>query len=710
MAGALWFLSIVFVLLLHDSSIASEAPGKPFHDAIKLSQASKDSTDKDITTKEELLLFYEEKDLVIATKRATPLRKAPAIASIITAEDIKNMGARNLMDVLKMSTGIGISINEFGRYMFEVRGIRTATSEKILVMIDGHRLNESYTGSALANIYNDLPVENIKQIEIIRGPGSALYGANAFAAVINIVTKSADDIKGFDISATGGNFDTKKFNVLGGKSFDKFQISGAVDYINTEGPKLVIDKDRFAGQSYTAAPGRTDQNLEKTDVFLKASYGDLTFKGQYVNKDRGAYIGNAYALTDENFITYRNFWNELSYKQELTEGLSSSLRLYFDQFEQDAKVELFPEGFTSTAGTFPDGALARAVLKNRTLGTEIQFEYEISDNNQLIFGGLYENIRQFDVKHFTNYNPTTSVSALEPLGSFQEITYRWNFNKDTRREIWAVFIQDEWDIRDNLNITAGVRYDHYSEFGKTLNPRAGIVWGFMDNADLKLLYGQAFRAPNFVELYNANNPTVVGNPDLKPEKIRTYEMAVGYRFTDNFRIDVDYFTNLIDDLIVRDASVSPARYANKQGARVRGIEIELTGNYTPSNYWRLSYIYQEPKDSDTKKRLPDVPSQRATASLNYGFSRYLISHVDVLWTGSRPRASGDTREKMPPYTTVDLALIAKNIYKNLEIKGSVHNLFDKRYRDPDTSGSSKLIPNDFPREGISALISVSYKF
>ncbi len=162
MAGALWFLSIVFALLFSGISIASEALDKSTSGII-LAQASKD------TTKEELLLFYEEKDLVVATKRAIPLRKAPAIATIITDEEIKNMGARNLMDVLKMATGIGVSINEFGRYMFEVRGIRTATSEKILVMIDGHRLNESYTGSALANIYNDLPAENIKQIEIIRG-------------------------------------------------------------------------------------------------------------------------------------------------------------------------------------------------------------------------------------------------------------------------------------------------------------------------------------------------------------------------------------------------------------------------------------------------------------------------------------------------------------------------------------------------------------
>lgn len=688
---------LIYVLALFIIPAASAASENP--PAGSVQESPKETDEAPSATMQELLFFYEEKDLVVATRRATTLRKAPAIASIVTADEIKNMGARNLMDVLKMIPGIGISINEFGRYMFEVRGIRTATSEKILVMIDGHRLNESYTGSALANIYNDLAVENIKQVEVIRGPGSALYGANAFAAVINVVTKNADDTDGIEISAAGGTFDTKKTNFLGGKSFGDFQVSGALNYLNTNGPDPLIEKDRFAGRSYTTTPGRADMHLEKSDAFLKVSYGDITFKGQYVSKNRGAYIGNASALTDENFIHFKNFWGELSYAKSLTDALSSSVRLYFDQFEQDAKVELFPEGYPG----YPDGVVGQPLLKNRTLGAEIQFEYELFSGNNLTVGGLYENIKQFDVKHFTNFHPVT----IAPLGSFQEITSWGNFNKDAKREVLAVFIQDEWGLRDNLNITAGLRYDHYSDFGDTFNPRAGIVWEFMRNAELKLLFGQAFRAPNFVELYNANNPTVIGNPRLKPEKIKTYEAGVGYRFSKSFRTNLNYFFSKIEDLIVRDASTSPAQYANKGGAEVHGVEFELTGNYTVANYWKLSYIYQEPKDSDTKQRLHSVPSQRAAASVNCGLSKYINSHVDILWMGPRPRASGDTRTKMPSYTTVDLALIAKEFYRNLEIKGTVHNLFDNRYKDPDSSG---LVSSDFPRPGIEATIGVTYKF
>ncbi len=180
-------------------------------------------------TAEELLLFFEEEELVIATRYKTPVRKAPAIATVITAREIRNMGARNLMDVFNTVSSIGISIDEFGRDMFEVRGIRTNTSEKILVMIDGHRLNEVYTGSALANVYNDLPVENIKQVEIIRGPGSALYGANAFVAVINIITKDAADTDGIGVNAAGGSFNTKNINILSGGSYKGIVISGSAD-------------------------------------------------------------------------------------------------------------------------------------------------------------------------------------------------------------------------------------------------------------------------------------------------------------------------------------------------------------------------------------------------------------------------------------------------------------------------------------------------
>ncbi len=670
-----------------------------------------DST-RAITSREELLLFYEEKDLVVATRRRTSLKKAPAIATVITAGEIRNMGARNIMDVLKSLSSIGIAIDEFGRHMVEVRGIRTTTSEKILLMIDGHSLNEPYTGGAFANLYIDLPVENIKQVEVMRGPGSALYGANAFLAVINVVTKDAEDPKGTLVTLGGGSFNTKRANVLSGVSDNGLHFLGSIDYFSTDGPRLLVENDRpaaFPILNNSTAPGTTDQYMEKTDVFLKALYGSWSFRGQYVGKKRGAYIGFFHSLTDENTLRYDNFWNELAYHKEINDKLSFKVRAYMDQFELGSRFELLPEGsviYTSLTNSFffPDGMSTKTELTNRTLGSELQLERRLFQGNRLTFGVLLEKIKQSDVRLYANFHPLNN----SPLGSFQDVSALGNFNKAAERDVFAVFAQDEWELNKNLNLTAGARYDRYSDFGGTFNPRFGLVYGFTARGDMKLLYGRAFRAPNFKELYDQNNSFSLGNPDLKPETIDTYEASVGYALMQSLHFEANYFYSEIDNLIDRDTRPTPPMWINKGRAVVNGAGVKLSGRYSSTNYWRVNYTYQHGEDSETNRRLPYVPSNRATAGINHVFSRRLNANMEILWTGERSRPEGDPRPPVAPHTLVDLTLIDKGISENIEIRGSIHNLFDRRYKDPDTSVG--LIPDDFPREGMSALVEATYRF
>ncbi|RJR19246.1 MAG: TonB-dependent receptor [Nitrospiraceae bacterium] len=657
-------------------------------------------------TAEELLFFFEEEELVIATRSTIPVRKAPAIATVITAQEIRNMGARNTLDVLKTVPGFGVSTTEFNLKMLEVRGILTQLSEKVLFMIDSHRVNLHWNGSALYQIVNTIPVENIKRIEVIRGPGSVLYGANAFVAVINIVTKEAEDIKGIQLTAGGGSFDTEHYNLLYGHNGQKLKIMGSLDYYDTDGARIRIEEDALTGTPFTKTPGTTRLGEEKTDLFLKASYGDLSFRGHYQQERNEQYIGMGYALTDESYHKQTSYWLELDYNLNITNDLSSHIKIHLDNFRQEPHVKIMPDGF---AGMFPSGMIGQPFLRNRSMGGELQVDYDIWDNNHLTAGAYYEKVKQYDVKHYTNFDPRVFPPVPVDLGPVQNVSSWANWNQDTKREIWAFYVQDEWEIIDNLNLTAGLRHDHYSDFGDTTNPRVGIVWGFWEKADLKLLYGKAFRAPNFVELYNRNNPVNVGNTDLKPEMITTYEASIGFKPARPFTVDLNYFYSDIQDLIIWN-SQSPAVHVNAGEAKVNGIELVMTGKYTSENYWKLSYTYQDPEDSATGERLPYVPLHRASANINYGLTKYLNVHTDVLWTGERSRPEGDTRDPVASYTTVDLALILKNFYRTLEIQGTVHNLFDEDYEDPDTSGDKQYITGDFPREGISGMISVSYKF
>jgi iron complex outermembrane receptor protein len=657
----------------------------------------------------ELLLFFEEQDLVTATRRPTSLRKAPAIATVITAEEIRNMGARNLLDVLKTVPGLGISTNEWGTLMVEVRGIRTGASEKILVMIDGHSLNRNTNGSAIVyNVAGKIPMENIRQVEVIRGPGSALYGNSAFVATINIITRDAEEIEGLEAKAGGGSFDSFKGNLVGGKSIgDKLTVSGSLDYAQTDGPRLAVEADTLTVTPFSMAPGKTDSRSRHTDAFLKAAYGGFSFRGHYQQQKERFFIGLASALTDDSYNALDTYWGELAYDRRLAEKVSTNLKLYYDYYEQGDRqmAKLFPNGF---AGAFPNGAIGKPMLKNRTLGGEIQVDWDAFEGNHMIAGVAYEALRQYDVRQEANFDPATFAD----IGPIQPVA---NWNKDVTRRVFAAYLQDEWELPARVNLTAGLRYDRYSDFGDTVNPRAALVWSFLENADLKLLYGQAFRAPNFQELYNINNPVVVGNPGLKPERIKTYEAGLAWRLNRYFAANLNYFYSAIDDQIGWDTATTPAVNANIGNSKTQGVEMGVNGDYGADIRWKAAYAWQDPRDANTDRRLPYVPSHRASGSVECGLTKYLNLHGDLLWTGTRGRGPGDDRARMPAYATVDLAATLKNVFKTLEIQGTVRNLFDRRYKDPDTSGGNvnlagtgPKVPGDFPREGISVFVTASY--
>lgn len=660
-------------------------------------------------TERELGLFFEEQELVTSTKRSTTLRKAPAIATIITADEIRNMGARNLEDILKMVPGFGVSTNEIGINMIEVRGVRSFVSEKILVMIDGHSLNRNITGSAFYTYAEMLPIENIRQVEVVRGPGSALYGNSAFVATINIITRNAEEINGLELKAGGGTSDTFKVNAVGGRSIgDKLTVSGSVDHYQTNGPRLMVEADTLSGTPFSMAPGTSDLSFKQTDAFLKLGYGDLSFRGEYRTVRKGLFIGFGPALTDNSFGDHDIYWGELAYTQRLAEGFSTNLKLHYDHIEQNSNVKIFPNGF---AGVFPNGMIGRPLVKDRTIGGELQVDWDVFTGNHLIAGVSFEMLEQYNTRQLANFDPLTGA----PLPAIQEVA---NWNRDAVRRIWAAYLQDEWQLPFRINLTAGVRFDHYSDFGNTVNPRVGLVWSFLDNADLKLLYGQAFRAPNFQELYNINNPAQLGNPDLKPETIQTYEAGLAWRLNRNFAANLTYFYSLIKDQIDVNPTATPApTYANIGKSETQGIELGLSGAIGPELSWKANYSWQDPRNADTNQRLPYVPSHRASGGINYAPVKYLNLHTDVLWTGPRPRDKGDSRAESPDYTTVDLAVTIKNFYRTLEIQGTVRNLFDRRFKDPDTSGGNvnllgtgPKVPGDFPREGISGFITASYRF
>lgn len=672
--------------------------------------------DKETGLEEMFAIFSEEQIVVSALKRPRTVSKSPAIMSVITARQIKQMGFRTLLNVLEIVPGFDIFMQGNGVSAIAVRGVLDNFSQKVKVLIDGHSINDPWSGGAMVNFF-DLVVENAKRIEIIRGPGSALHGQNAFLAVVNVITKDTEDIDGFQWTASGGTFDTQNYNMLFGKEYGDLEISGFFDYFDTEGPSEKIEQDILFPASFSKSPGRSQNEKEKTDLNLKLSYNNLEIKAKYMKKRREDYIGFNNALNDETILRDTYLFSEFIYKLALGEKLEMIPKVYYDQYNLDYFVEQRPDGFVDTVSflpltpLFPDGLKGVLRFKQRTIGFENQINYNVFKGNELTFGFQYEWIHQGDIHFGANFHPLTiidtSIFPPAPLPTTVDFSDTLPFTRRATRQIWALYLQDEWNITKDIDLTVGVRYDNFTRFGSTTNPRFGLIWRFMEDAHLKLLLATAFRAPNFQELFLTNNPVRVGNPNLDPEKINTFEVGLGYNFTRHIRGNINYFFNRIRDRIVLDTSSDPDQFQNRGGARVLGVEAELKADWGNDNYVFANYTFQKAEETRNRNRLPDVPVHKANLGVNVGFWKYINANLNTFISGPRPREFGDTRHDLSSYALVNLTLIGRNFIDNLEIKGSIFNLFDKSYKD---SAPQNTIPTDYPQPGISSIVELQYKF
>lgn len=661
----------------------------------------------------ETLWFSSEEEVTIATRHVTPISKAPGIVTVITAEEIKHLGYRSFAEILRTVPGFEIlKTGDFGVVMPAVRGLTSTFGNKVRVMVNGHMINHAVTGDAFF-VFDDFPVENIKRLEIIRGPGSAIYGENAFLAVINIITKDADDISGIRVSGGYGSFDTHEENILFGDTWGKVKLYGMVRYRSTDGFDGTVNSDyqtildNTFGSSASQTPGKVHDARREYNLNLNVSYEDVWFQGWYTNKHKEPFIGPNFALVDEADLETSQVFGEIGYKKTFDGRLTLRPRAYYDYYYSNIESETLPEGTTfpninNMLETHPDGLIAVVIGVVNAVGTEIPIDFKLFDGNIITLGLEYRIIDLTRNNNLANYDPIT----FEDLGSVQELP-GVKIPEVTRR-VWSMYLQDVWDITDTLNLTLGVRHDRYNDFGEATSPRCGLTWSFIKNASLKLLYGEAFRAPTFNEMFTRGQSALQGNEDLDPETIRTYEIGLSYRFNRNIATSVNYFYNDIKDLIVlRSLESNPniRRFDNFGNAHVQGIEMETRVDIIKDSYIFMNYTFQNPEDNHGND-LPFVAEHYGNFGVNVHYPKYINTNISTFVSGPRSREADDTRDDLPAYALVNLSIIGKNFFKTMEVQGTVFNLFDKDYSDP----APIIVPDDLPRPGRTFFVGLSYQF
>ncbi len=676
-------------------------------------------------------------EISIATGNNTPIQKAPATASVISAAEIQSMGARTLDDVIEKIPGVHVSISPFNRLdrIYSFRGIHTGFNPHVLLMVNNVPVQFSLQGGR-PSLFR-MPLQYVERIEVIRGPGSAIYGADAYSGVINVITKHTDQLEANEGGVRLGSFGFRDFWVQGGKKFSSVDASFNLNVQSSDGDdSRTVDSDLqsildgLLMTDASLAPGQIESRYDIIDAHLSISAEK--WQGNfwtYISHDAGVGVGGASALDPKGHDDSHMYLADFRYTEDsLVDGWEFTTHASYMYYDLQAQFNLLPAGTTVPIG--PDGNLnqtAPAGFVTFTEGlignpgvetTDAQLDqvalFTGLDNHaiRLAIGTRYQGLEGRERK---NFGPSV-IDGTQPIvdGSLTNVSDTdFMFVRNTSRTTKYISLQDQWAIANNFELTSGVRADHYSDFGSTINPRIALV-NSQSKLTTKVMYGTAFRAPSFSEQFNRNNPAVIGNDDLDPETIDTLEVSFNYKVSQSLNSTINFFQYEAKDLIeaIPDEGEPTSTTQNARDQEGRGYEIEVDWKPMDTLHVSSSFSWQQARDDATDDPIAYIPQRQFTTNVYWQLYEKWFINSQLNWVGDRERTQTDTRSLISNYTLIDLNIIRKDVVKNLDMGLMIRNLADRDAREPSEPGAPGLIefPNDFPLESRSVTFEIRYDF
>jgi iron complex outermembrane receptor protein len=593
-----------------------------------------------------------------AAKREQKTSEAPSSVTVVTSQDVRAHGWRTLSELLRSVPGIYVT-NTRTYGSAGVRGFERSGDfgGRMLLLVNGHRMNDPLYDSAAIVEDFILDMDLIDRVEIVRGPGSTLYGTNAFFAVINVITKRADQFDGFEASGEIGTFDAARGRLTFGTRGD-------------DGSETVISASGFTsdGKAEIFMPRRVN-NPEGFDGVLRGGDGEsatrymgshrrggLTVEGFYVGRDKDtppAY-GTVYNLPRHTFDA--RAFVEARYEHALSTNATLATRLAYDWYK-------YVGDYLYDVGE-PEFLLNKDFSQSESVSGELQLSWKPAAGHQATAGFEYrDNFRQL----MQNYdvNPEYYVLDIDPA-----------------TKILGLYLQDEYRPSDRFGVTAGLRYDHYDSFGESVSPRLALVYGLDAATTLKLLYGEAFRAPNANEFYYEEEGAVKLNPDLQPEEIVTYEVVFERQFGVNWRGSAAGFLNRATDMIdmLYDEDDGLYYFDNStDDVEARGFELQADGQLGKSTRFGASYSYTKTKDNATGEPLLFAPEHLFKAHLTAPvLPGAALMGVEIQHVSDRLNPA--TGRGYHGHWLVNATLFSQRWKDRWEASLSAYNLFEAEYK------------------------------
>ncbi|MBA3582036.1 MAG: TonB-dependent receptor [Gammaproteobacteria bacterium] len=662
----------------------------------------------------------------IATGQSKSIKLAPAVTTVVTAAEITAMGATTLSEVLESVPGLHVSANAIGYgKLYLTRGIYSEYNPQFLVLIDG----QPVTGLQFGNrgfYLGEYSIYGIERVEILRGPASAVYGADAFSGIVNIITKNVEDIDKTELGVAFGSFESKEAWILAAHEWQGLKFAYSLTASSSDGSDQIIESDAQSnfdslyGTQVSYAPGSVNAASEKIAGHLKINYNDWNARLDYqVNQNVGMGAGVASALDPLGKGDAERYLAELSYGTNVSDVLKVSSFLNYLNLQSNSFFYLFPAGvnFNSpipplNGDYFPEGVFGELVLREHHMRFESSAFYSGFENQNWRVGAGYLFQDMYHVEERKNfYIQPNGIPGN--LGSVVDYSDNNAFLPETDRRVQYTFLQNEWQLYPDWELTAGVRYDRYSDFGDTTNPRLALVWQAAYDLTFKVLYSEAFRPPSFSEQFNINNPVALGNPNLKPEEINTIELVVDYSSSDVLRHTFNIFQYKANDLIqfIPDAAPATSKTAQNIGEQ-SGYGVEYEWNWRIDDVTKIkgNIAWQHSVQGVNDDATIHSPALQAYLQANRNWLVNFDSGMTLKYVADRERVSYDARAPIDDYVTVDgyVAYSFLNCHKS-RLTLHVKNIFDEDIKEPSVGSVPPVptsIPDDLPMSGRSFLLTL----
>jgi len=667
-----------------------------------------------------LLESFEEVSS-IATKTKLNVDDMPSTVNVLRGEQLQRLGINNLAEALALLPGIEMDRTPVGWKTTVIRGIKNPESyvfDKIKLMIDGVDVGSALHGTI--EYYLDFPVELIERIEVLKGPGSALYGTGAYAGVINVVTKASEE------QAADAFF--------GGIGSYRFGMAGLTRHYRDNHTFLALDgyyqrnEKHLGAQGFAPEPGRyegkeqSDESFKDYSVGLFARMRGVTLKARAKENRSGNYYGINESLEEgdngEGNLR-RLLFAELGYQHPVASQSTLDLKAGWKHYKLDMTGSMQMDDATyaffytpipgvgasigDILGIGGDDYVAHILYDKNSYHADAVLNYREFSDHDIVAGASYSTLRigqnRYYVEGVTQNNALIIDYLNSELGTALTTTDDVLITGDPEREIRALYLNDLYTYSDTIAFQAGLRYDDYKEDFAQWSHKLGMIYRYSDHINTKLSYGRSFRAPSLWELHLHDN-LGGGNPDLKPETIDSFEANLIYndRLSSSLVFNL-YYSILHDAIDIDRTDGAAAMYTNYDRRRSKGFELEYTNRFSGEDELGLNYAYNK---TDYDSVVGDDASQDMPGISKAMFKAYYLRQINsaaslgVRYTYYGPQEANlmivppderDSYKKMyPANATVDVTL-AYTTARQWQFNLSIYNLFNRTVVDPSFNNS-----------------------